>query len=148
MWAPSFFFFSRHGLVLLRWGFNESGRSPGIGNSYLLQYSFLEHPIDRGAWWAAVHMVTKSWTWLSTHTTSRILEPIPSFRWRYKCQIWTSPAGTINSSTFLGTFHWPWDTEDSTLQCSKLLRVWSANSHKWKKMSLQGARLYFYIVLT
>ena len=32
-----------------------SGRSPGEGNSNPLQYSCLENPMDRGAWWAAVH---------------------------------------------------------------------------------------------
>ena len=32
-----------------------SGRSPGEGNGYLLQYSCLEHPMDREAWWAIVH---------------------------------------------------------------------------------------------
>ena len=38
------------------------GRSPveGLGNP--LQYSCLENPMDRGAWWATVHGVTKSWT--------------------------------------------------------------------------------------
>ena len=30
----------------------ESGRSPGKGNSNPLQYSCLENPMDRGAWWA------------------------------------------------------------------------------------------------
>ena len=40
-------------------------RSPGEGNGYLLQYSCLENPMDRGAWWATVHRVAKSWTWLS-----------------------------------------------------------------------------------
>ena len=35
------------------------GRSPGEGNSYPLQYSCLEYPMDRGAWWATVHVVTK-----------------------------------------------------------------------------------------
>ena len=48
----------------------ESGRSPGEGHGNLLQYSCLENPMDRGAWWAAVHRVTKSWTrlmQLSTH---------------------------------------------------------------------------------
>ena len=39
-----------------------SGRSPGGGNGNPLQYSFLENPKDRGAWWATVHEVTKSWT--------------------------------------------------------------------------------------
>ena len=37
-----------------------SGRSPGGGNGYLLQYSCLENAMDRGAWWAAVHGVAKS----------------------------------------------------------------------------------------
>ena len=39
-----------------------SGRSPGEGNGNPLQYSFLENPVDRGAWQATVH-VRKSWTW-------------------------------------------------------------------------------------
>ena len=36
-----------------------SGRSPGEGNNKPLQYSCLENPIDRGAWWAIVHGVTR-----------------------------------------------------------------------------------------
>ena len=32
------------------------GRFPGVGNGNPLQYSCLENPIDRGAWWAAVHL--------------------------------------------------------------------------------------------
>ena len=42
-----------------------SGRSPGGGNGNALQCSCLENPMDRGAWWATVHGVTKNWTWLS-----------------------------------------------------------------------------------
>ena len=42
-----------------------SGRSPGEGNSNLLQYSCLENPMDRGAWWVTVHGVSKSRTRLS-----------------------------------------------------------------------------------
>ena len=42
-----------------------SGRSPGGGNGNPLQHSCLENPMDRGAWWATVHGVAKSWTWLS-----------------------------------------------------------------------------------
>ena len=44
-----------------------SGRSPGEGNGNLLQYSFLENPMNRGAWWATVHGVTKSQTCLSDY---------------------------------------------------------------------------------
>ena len=36
------------------------GRSPGIGNGNLLQYSCLGNPMDRGAWWATVHAATES----------------------------------------------------------------------------------------
>ena len=40
------------------------GRSPGQGNDNPLQYSCLENPMNRGAWWAAVRGVAKSWTGL------------------------------------------------------------------------------------
>ena len=39
-----------------------SGRSLGEGNGNPLQYSCLENPMDRGAWWATVYGITKSWT--------------------------------------------------------------------------------------
>ena len=39
-----------------------SGRSPGGGHDDPLQYSYLENPMDRGAWQATVHGVTKTWT--------------------------------------------------------------------------------------
>ena len=42
-----------------------SGRSHGEGNGYPLQYSCLENSMDRGAWQATVHRVTKSQTQLS-----------------------------------------------------------------------------------
>ena len=38
------------------------GRSPGEGNGNPLQYSCLENPIDRGAWWTTVHRIAKSRT--------------------------------------------------------------------------------------
>ena len=47
-----------------------SGRSPGGGHGYPLQYSCLENSMDRGAWWATVHGVAKTQTrlkQLSTH---------------------------------------------------------------------------------
>ena len=42
-----------------------SGRSPGEGNGYPLQYSCLEKSMDREVWQAIVHGVTESWTRLS-----------------------------------------------------------------------------------
>ena len=41
------------------------GRPPGVGNGNPLQYSCLENPINRGAWWATVYGVEKSRTRLS-----------------------------------------------------------------------------------
>ena len=38
------------------------GRSPGEWNGYSLQYSCLKNPMDREAWWATVHGVSKSQT--------------------------------------------------------------------------------------
>ena len=54
------------------------GRSPGEGNGNPLQYSCLENPMDRGAYWATVHRVTKGQTRLKqlsiphTHTHTHI----------------------------------------------------------------------------
>ena len=65
-----------------------SGSLPGGGHGNPLQYSCLENSIDRGAWWATVHGVTKSWTQLRTHihiyyvlrlASLRITEILPRF---------------------------------------------------------------------
>ena len=50
-----------------------SGRSPGEGNGNPPQYSRLENPMDRGAWWTIVHGVTKSWTRLSDNILTTYL---------------------------------------------------------------------------
>ena len=47
---------------------NQSVVPYGEGNGTPLQYFCLENPMDGGAWWAAVHGVTKSRTWLSDFT--------------------------------------------------------------------------------
>ena len=39
-----------------------SGRSPGGGNGSPLQYSYLENPMNRGAWWATARGMAKSRT--------------------------------------------------------------------------------------
>jgi len=57
-----------------------SGRSLEEGNGYPIQYSYLENPMDRGAWWATVHGITKNRTWLkqlSMHSkhTPRFIYP-------------------------------------------------------------------------
>ena len=60
----------------------DRGLIPGRGRSWRggqgnpLQYSCLENPMDRGAWWATVHRVTKSRTWLKQLSTQEGQEPL------------------------------------------------------------------------
>ena len=78
--SPSFFFYVLAQVFGLPWwlsgkettcnvGNEDSipwlGISPGEGNGNPLQYSCLENPMDRGAWWATVHGITKNRTRLS-----------------------------------------------------------------------------------
>ena len=53
------------------------GRSPGEGIGNPLQHSCLENPMDGGTWYATVHGVAKSWTWLSDFTFTHF----PSSGW-------------------------------------------------------------------
>ena len=50
-----------------------SGRAPGEGDGNPLQYSCLENPMDRVAWWAIVLGISKSLKKLSTHAMLRLL---------------------------------------------------------------------------
>ena len=56
-----------------------SGRSSGEGNGNLLQYSCLENPMDRGAWWATIHGVRMSQTRLSDLPTTMLSSTMLSF---------------------------------------------------------------------
>ena len=49
-----------------------SGGFPGEENGYPLHYSYLENPMDRGAWWATVRGVTKSQRQLSMYTRKEL----------------------------------------------------------------------------
>ena len=54
----------------------DVGLISGGGHGNPLQYSRLEYPMDRGAWWAAVHRAAESWTHLkglSMHTHTPLL---------------------------------------------------------------------------
>ena len=69
-----------------------------VGSSNPLEYSCLENPVDRGAWWAAIHRVTQSWTRLKRCSSSKgckqYSEPYPM-----SCFIDTeAPPGGVNST--------------------------------------------------
>ena len=51
-----------------------SGRSPGEGNGYPLQYSSQENATDKGAWWVTVHRVAKGQTGLNDWTPATVEE--------------------------------------------------------------------------
>ena len=70
----------------------RSGKSPEAGNGNPLQYSCLENPMDRRAWWATVHGVTKSQTWLITHARN----PWHSYEKKKKKQILRPPLILLN----------------------------------------------------
>ena len=60
-----------HTLVSVCHNYRDSGdlgETLREGNGTPLQYSCLENPMDGGAWWAAVHEVAESWTWLRDFT--------------------------------------------------------------------------------
>ena len=64
------------------------GRSPGVWTGNPLQYSCLENPMDRGAWWAIGHRVTKSQTqlkWLGTHALKAQFKCLPSRKFPWFC---------------------------------------------------------------
>ena len=50
---------------------SRRGRSPGEGHGNPHQYSCLQNPMDTEAWWAAVHRVAQSWTWLKQLSTAQ-----------------------------------------------------------------------------
>ena len=57
----------------------------GEENGNPLQYSRLENPVDRGAWWAAVYRVTQSqtqWKWLSSSSSEILTSVYPT--WNFK----------------------------------------------------------------
>ena len=100
-----------------------SGRSPGGGQGNPLQFSCLENPMDRGAWRAIVHRVTKSWTrlkqfsmhtcMLSGITSSPLTHTYRDPLWPHTVRVTSSQEGRLGSPLerlgffffFLAAFH-------------------------------------------
>ena len=56
------------------------GRSPGEGSGNPRQYSCLENPMDRGAWWATVHGVTRVGHDLATKPMVQTVKNLPAMQ--------------------------------------------------------------------
>ena len=81
------------------------GRHPGEGNSYPLQYSCLENPMDRGAWQTPVHGIAESRTRLKDfhlHFLTLMTQVlVPCWNQRHVCVLVLCMKGTYS------TFQWP-----------------------------------------
>ena len=69
------------------------GRLPGVGNGNPLQYSCLENSMDREAWQATVHGITKSETQMSDWAQMHSLECSTSREWLLSLCVYVSPSG-------------------------------------------------------
>ena len=85
-------------------------RSPGRGNGNPLRYSCLENPMNRGAWWAVVHGVSK--TQLCMHTCTGYLQDLSSqtrnrtCALQWKCGILTTGLPGNSSNFHTGMLWW------------------------------------------
>ena len=113
-----------------------SERSPRGGNGNPFQYSSLENPMDRGAWQAAVHSVTESWTllkWLRMHTWTRVrnhpvLSDGPSLQ-QFSSHLKAQP-----------NMFWPQDLGLYLLSCMPLTRYKCDKVHKVLSQYLRYSR--------
>jgi len=95
------------------------GRSPGGGNGNLIQYSCLENPMDRGAWW-----VSKSQTWLKwLHACMVLLMGPPSWLGTWRWEILGSCYFYLKHSTILPVLYHAKQTHSVWSFCLMLLHV-------------------------
>ena len=95
------------------------GRSRGGGNSNSLQYSCLENSMDRGAWWATVHGVEKSGTWLSDFSlVAQRLKCLPGMQETRVRSLGQEDPLEKEMATYSSTLAWriPWREEPGRLQ--------------------------------
>ena len=103
-----------------------SGRSPGGGNGNPLKYSWLENPMDRGAWWAIVNRTAKSWTqlkWLNTHHGCCGVLYLPCFQIKARIPSWLA--------------HWEWTTSRNCLQMNRPTNPLPPTPHQVMLLSRQ-----------
>ena len=104
-----------------------------------LQYSCLENPMDRGAWWAAVHGVAKSRTWLSNFTFTFHFHPLEKAMATHSSVLaWRIPGtGEPGGLLSMGSHRVGHDWSDLAAACLKIIsimiRIQSEIMHSTKK---------------
>ena len=109
------------------------GRSPGQGNGNPLQCSRLENSMDRGAWWATVHGVTKSRTRLNNF----------SFTFPLGIHIWKLIILFSWLSAAMTNRRWEWYREDSNINNVLLVRF----CYFQAECQAQGIQLWVNVVI-
>ena len=104
------------------------GTSPGGGSSNPLQYFCLENSMDRGAWWATVHEITKSQTLLSTHTV------------KSECEL-QIPVSSVQSFSRVRLLATPW-----TAACQASLSITNSRS-LLKLLSIKSVMPFNHLIL-
>ena len=109
----------------------RSGRSPGLRNDSILQYSCLENSMDRGDLQATINGVAKSWTRLSAsvHTHTHTHSSVQSLSWvrifcdPMDCSPWDSPGQktAVGSLSFLQGIFPTQESNQGLLHCSWIL---------------------------
>ena len=74
--------------ILLSGNIDKTIKKIGVGYGTPLQYSCLENSMDRGAWWAIVHGVAKSWTQLSDWAHRETRDSMPDAQYWFSFQIY------------------------------------------------------------
>ena len=100
------------------------GRSPGEGHSNTLQYSCLESPVDRGAWWATVHGVTKSEALAHTHTRNRSNSPFILLA--FSCSSWAETVSVPTSAVLFLPFIFNFKIVSQSFVCKNYLFILAA----------------------
>ena len=94
----------------------QLGRSPGGRHGNPLQYSCLETPMDRRAWWAPVHSV---WRWIS-------LRPSGFPRQEHWCGLpFPSPGDLPDQGSNPGLPHCRFFTDQATREAPRTCKIWS-----------------------
>ena len=95
-----------------------SGRSLGEGNGKPLQYSCLENPIDREAWWAIIHVVPRSWTWLKQLSMHKLALETMFLVITLYCQLYTNHQTCLDESWLSST----WISQSICTKCFLILQ--------------------------